>query len=267
MMHPYSPTQMQHVSLHRLQENSGLNNYSGQMGSFMHEDDRSYASSANADAQWQWERDAQQMSPHLHREGKCQAKGSNASLSYYQNKISDPKLGLNQESRVHLQGQDIDLGREDNSSSQTYEGLEKKFTDDIMKLTKKQLDAEDAENARHREAIALRARFATRREELLQKESQARLQQYQLTNTRHYQNDVGGQADMGPRGGYSGASGGGAFPDETQAQRSFSVRGQFNSHKQRRPPSESYGRGRMQGTDSRGPPSSGRGYNTSARYY
>ena len=45
----------------------------------------------------------------------------------------------------------MDVGYEGNHPSQSFEGLEQKFLDDIMKLAREQNDAEDAENARHRE--------------------------------------------------------------------------------------------------------------------
>ncbi|KAM1034079.1 hypothetical protein TB2_036952 [Malus domestica] len=45
----------------------------------------------------------------------------------------------------------MDLVYEDKPSSQTFEDLEKKFLDDIRNLAKEQSDAEDVENARHRE--------------------------------------------------------------------------------------------------------------------
>ena len=45
----------------------------------------------------------------------------------------------------------MEVGYEQDLLSQTLEGLEKKFLDDIMKLAKEQNDAEDAENIRHRE--------------------------------------------------------------------------------------------------------------------
>lgn len=50
--------------------------------------------------------------------------------------------------------EDMDIGYEDNRVVQTFEGLEQRFLDDIMKLNKEQTDAEDAENARHREVCS-----------------------------------------------------------------------------------------------------------------
>lgn len=45
----------------------------------------------------------------------------------------------------------MDVRYEGEHLSQSFEGLEQNFHDDIIKLTKEQNDAEDAEYARHRE--------------------------------------------------------------------------------------------------------------------
>ncbi|KAK7324822.1 hypothetical protein VNO77_28686 [Canavalia gladiata] len=45
----------------------------------------------------------------------------------------------------------MDVGYEGNHLSQTFEGLEQKFLDEISKPAKEQNDAEDSENAWHRE--------------------------------------------------------------------------------------------------------------------
>lgn len=57
----------------------------------------------------------------------------------------------NSESRSQAREEDIDVRFEGNHSSQTFEGLEQAFHEDIVKLTKEQQEAEDAEHARHRE--------------------------------------------------------------------------------------------------------------------
>ena len=49
----------------------------------------------------------------------------------------------------------MEIGFEDKTVNQTFEGLEQRFYDDILKLTKEQNDAEDAENAWHREVGGL----------------------------------------------------------------------------------------------------------------
>lgn len=56
--------------------------------------------------------------------------------------------------RSQLHEEDMDIGYEDNHVLQTFEGLEQRFLDDIMKLSKEQNDAEDAENTRHREVCS-----------------------------------------------------------------------------------------------------------------
>ena len=45
----------------------------------------------------------------------------------------------------------MDIGYEGNPLPQTFEVLEQKFHNDIMKLANEQNDAEDSENARHKE--------------------------------------------------------------------------------------------------------------------
>lgn len=53
--------------------------------------------------------------------------------------------------RAQARHNEMEAGREDNILPQTYEGLEQKFLNDVVKLSKELHDAEDAENARHRE--------------------------------------------------------------------------------------------------------------------
>jgi len=72
--------------------------------------------------------------------------GVDASKSYFQGQSRN-----NNDSRSQAHEEDMDVGYEGNHLSQTFEGLEQNFRDDIMKLTKEQNDAEDAEYARHRE--------------------------------------------------------------------------------------------------------------------
>ncbi|KAM3251464.1 hypothetical protein P3L10_005534 [Capsicum annuum] len=154
--------------------------------------------------QWRWERESpnlptNSMSPNMFPEGQ----GSEASRPYYQSQ-RDPRLALENQGgkdpRAQPREEDMDIGYEDKPVQQTFEGLEQKFLDDIMKLTKEQNDAEDAENSRHRERInaintqyqeqlvALRSRQASHRDEVLRRESHARKQQYEqvaLDNYRH----------------------------------------------------------------------------------
>lgn len=44
-----------------------------------------------------------------------------------------------------------EVGFEDTNHPHTFESLEEKFLEDIIKLTKEQQEAEDKENARHRD--------------------------------------------------------------------------------------------------------------------
>ncbi|XP_019459496.1 PREDICTED: uncharacterized protein LOC109359331 [Lupinus angustifolius] len=86
--------------------------------------------------------------------------------------------------------QDMEIGYEETPPTPTYEGLEQRFKDEIMKLAGEQSDAVNAEFIRYKERIleinteyqemlsALKAQQATRREEFLRKELQARLNQY-----------------------------------------------------------------------------------------
>ncbi|KAJ6983598.1 hypothetical protein NC653_026422 [Populus alba x Populus x berolinensis] len=84
----------------------------------------------------------------------CQ--GGNGARSYYHGPPHDPKSGLENQSnkeasRIQPHEQDMELGFEDNSLPISFEGLERKFLDEVMKLAKEQSDAEDVEKARHRE--------------------------------------------------------------------------------------------------------------------
>lgn len=264
---PYVPSQRRHISDQRMQQNSVASNFSGRPDSYPAEEEQQYGST-KAEGQWQWDRDAQQMSPHLYSDG---GQGGTAGRSHYPSQIPDSKLGSSQESRVHPQEQDMEIGYEDNPALPTLEGLEQKFRGDIMKLTKEDADAEDAENARHKEKIieinnhyqeklsALRGRYATRREEILRKESQARLQEYQLAGMSHYQNNSG-PSEMG-RGHHEYGGARGVVTGEPQQQYGGD---QFDSYRQR---PESFGRGRA---DTRVPTPGGRVYNIGGggpRYY
>ncbi|GAB2277738.1 hypothetical protein Dimus_012441 [Dionaea muscipula] len=268
----FNSSQMQHISAQRMRQNSGINSFPGRPNSFLAMKELPYASN-NTEGQWQWDRDAQRMSPGLHSEGQ----GRIVSRSFYRNQNSDPKVGSNEESRVHTQEEDMEIGYEDDASAKTLETLEQKFLDDITKLTKEHVDAEDAENAQHREKIikineeyqeqlsGLRARHASRREEFLLKEAQLRFQQYQHVGINHHQNNNNNnnnnaQSDIGNQG-FGGPPAPGGVPAE--AHRPFSG-SQFDSYLQH---PESFGRGREHGADARVPAAGGRAYNSAPRYY
>ncbi|CAO2829729.1 unnamed protein product [Amaranthus hypochondriacus] len=247
-----------------MQQNLGVNSYPGRPDSFPAEEGRQYTPT-NAEAQWQWDRDAQQMSPQLYSDGH----GGNAGRSSYPNQMPDTKMSSNLEQRVHAQPQapDMEVGYEDNAAQETFKILDQKFHNDIMTLIKEQDDAEDAENVRHREKIieintqyqeklsALRAKQSARREELLQRESQARLQQYQIACRSPYRNNVGRNVMNQGHHGYGAPD---MIPNEPLGQ--YDGANQFDSYRQHH---ESFGRGRMQAAaDTRIPTPGGRVYNT-----
>ncbi|XP_021901341.1 uncharacterized protein LOC110817208 isoform X3 [Carica papaya] len=86
--------------------------------------------------------------------------GGGGTRSYYQGEsIESSENQVKKENKTQPQEQDMEIGYEDNPLLQTFEGLDKKFLNEIMKLVKEQTDAEDAENVRHRESFSL-FRFA-----------------------------------------------------------------------------------------------------------
>ncbi|KAM7522649.1 hypothetical protein LguiA_012551 [Lonicera macranthoides] len=177
------------------------------------------------------------------------------------------KQGRN-DPRSQPREEDMEIGYEDNLLSQTFEGLEQRFLDDIMKLAKDQADAEDAENARHREKIntinsqyeeqlaALRARHTNRRDEFLRKESHARQQQYQQAGLDLYPN-----SGMSPPSDPHGYSALGAPTGEPH--RAYNA-DQYGSYRER---ARFLGSNRDQGFESRGQYPGGRVYDTGSRYY
>ncbi|KAI9389207.1 hypothetical protein POPTR_008G001700v4 [Populus trichocarpa] len=231
--------------------------------------------SSKAEGQWQWDRDSQnvhnQLPTHTFSEGQV---GSGA-RSYYHGQPPDPKMGLESQSNKEAGGtqphdQDMELGFEDKSLPMSFEGLERKFFDEVTKLAKEQGDAEVAENARHREKIieintryqeklsALRAQQTNRREEFLRKESQARLSQYQQASRSHYPN-----TGLQDARGYSGAAATGPI-SAGETHRAYAS-SQFESYRGR---PQYGGGGRAQGNEGRIPYPEGRVYNNAgARHY
>ncbi|KAJ0702631.1 hypothetical protein HanPI659440_Chr14g0541911 [Helianthus annuus] len=265
--------EMQRMSGQRMEQKS--NNYQG--GHLKSENDKSYGA-PKGEGQWRWERDG---SSHMFNEGQ----GADASRSYYQSQgqrsVSE-KQG-NNDLRSLPREENMEIGYEDNVAGQTFEALEQRFYDDIVKLTKEQNDAEDAEYARHRERVnainaqyeeqlaALRARHTNRRDEFLRRESHARQQQYQQAMEHHqYSSNPMGFSD--PHHGYSAAAAGG------ESQRPYNN----NNNNSNIPHVDSYrDRPRFGGRDSRDPGfeprggqyPGGRGYGSGAgsgsgsRYY
>lgn len=76
--------------------------------------------------------------------------GSDASRSAYQGQRPDSKIGLEKQ-MVRDPRDNKEVGFEDTNHPHTFESLEEKFLEDIIKLTKEQQEAEDKENARHRD--------------------------------------------------------------------------------------------------------------------
>nr|XP_043633186.1 uncharacterized protein LOC122604361 [Erigeron canadensis]XP_043633187.1 uncharacterized protein LOC122604361 [Erigeron canadensis]XP_043633188.1 uncharacterized protein LOC122604361 [Erigeron canadensis] len=208
----YAAAQMQRMSGQRMEHKP--NNYQGRADHVNSESEKSYGG-LKGEGQWRWERDG---SSHMFNEGQ----GADASRSYYQTqgqrsdqRLAPEKQGNDLRSQPREEG--MDIGYEDGAAGQTFEGLEQRFYDDILKLTKEQNDAEDAENARHRERInaintqyeeqlaALRARHTNRRDEFLRRESQARQQQYQQAamEQQHASSAVGFSEPHGYSGGES----------------------------------------------------------------
>ncbi|XP_077225834.1 ubiquitin carboxyl-terminal hydrolase isoform X2 [Tasmannia lanceolata] len=261
-VNPLVASQMQQMSAQRVQHNSAMSRFPGLPDTLPIDDEHKYITS-KAEGQWQWDRDGPKgsnpLSSHLYKEG--QKVDSRSGLEKKQAK-EDP--------RAQSQEQDMEIGYEENPMAQTFEGLEKKFLDEIMKLTKEQQEAEDAEVSRHREKISeingqyqeklmsIRARQISQRDEFLRRESQVRQHQYQQAGLSHYQNSTG---PSDPHGyGVSAVSSAGALEE---AHRAYAA-SQFDSYRER---SQFLARGRNHGLESRGPYPGGRAYESGARYY
>ncbi|PKA45806.1 hypothetical protein AXF42_Ash018357 [Apostasia shenzhenica] len=250
--------QMQHMSTQRMQYNSGRNQFSGRA-----DEEHQYMSS-NTEGQWQWDRGIQKganaMSPHMYKEDQ----GSDVSRSAHNNLRSDSKMASEKQMVRDSRGQllpnqdEMEYGYED--IPQTFETLEQKFLQDIMKLTKEHQEAEDQENARHREKLneinskylenlmTTRARQATHRDDFLLKEMQALHQQYRHACLSSYHNNTA------PSDAYAGsysATAALAVPHQSHERVNF----------------EPYRGGRGRGSQSRGQHRGGRSYNSGGRYY
>lgn len=263
-------SQMQHqLSGQRMRHNQPGMGYPGRPESDCAEVDHPYKSS-KMEGQWQWDRDAQNLSNQMPSHGFNGGLGGDAVRSYY---APDCKPELEnqamKEDKAQHQEQDMEVGYEDNTLPLTFEGLERKFHDDVIRLAKEQSEAEDAENARHRDKIieintryqeklsALRAQQANRREEFLRKESQARLSQYQQAGMSNNLN-----SGLQGAGGYSGTVDSGATAEA--AYRNYPS-AHLDSHRDR---PQYTGGGRTQVSEGRVPYPHGRVYNNSGgRYY
>lgn len=197
---PYALAQMHQIAMQRMQQNGGMNNFLGRPDSFAAGQEQANFP-VKAEGQWQWDKNAPRVSNPVSSQNN-EGQGGNPAQSPYGGQMPDPKMDLekqtNKEHRLSAHEQDMEIGYEDKPSTPSFEGLEQRFLDEIMKLAKELSDAEDAENARHRERIieinvqyqeklsSLRAQQAKRREEFLLKEAQARIHQYKQAASNHY---------------------------------------------------------------------------------
>jgi len=82
------------------------------------------------------------------------AQGNNGIQRYIPDESIDTKVGqqnqANQETD-EAREEDMEIGYDESPPTPTYEGLEQRFIDEIMKLVKDRSDKEDAEFARHNE--------------------------------------------------------------------------------------------------------------------
>ncbi|XP_050369552.1 uncharacterized protein LOC126787698 [Argentina anserina] len=255
----------------------GASDFEGRLEAFTPERDSNpnpipYGAS-KPEAQWRWERDASKpsnpLTPHLFNEGQV----GDTPRSYFQGQRANPKHSLetqsNSDSRSQPHIEDVDLGYEDNPSLQSFDDLEQKFRDDIRKLTNEHNDAEDAENARHKEKIgtintqyeeqlaSLRSRHAGHRDELLRRESNARQHQYQQAVMDRYPKSSMGSSDI------HGYSGNPASATAGDARRSYET-DQYDSYRER---ARFLGGSRDPGFKPRGPYPGGRVYDTGSRFY
>ncbi|KAH7675293.1 hypothetical protein IHE45_08G126700 [Dioscorea alata] len=143
-VNPMMAAQMHHMAAQKSQHNPGVNQFPGREGSLRAEDERQYI--PKAEGQWQWDREASKPSNSLPSHMLDEGQGSEPSRPLYQGHRSESKLVLDKQTN-----KDLEIGYDDNNLPLTFDGLEQKFLQDFLKLTKEQQDAEDIENARHRE--------------------------------------------------------------------------------------------------------------------
>ncbi|XP_050235100.1 uncharacterized protein LOC126683294 [Mercurialis annua] len=266
---------MQHLSSQRMENRPESDHFQGRLEAFTPEREQHFYPSSKVEGQWRWERDESKMSHPLPSQIFAEGQGVDATRSYFQRKGpgQDAKLALEKQGtndpRFGPREDNMQIGFEDKPLVQNFEGIEHKFLDDIMKLAKDQNDAEDAENVRHREKIsaintqyqeqleALRARHASRRDEFLHKESQARQHQYQQSMMGDFPSS--GMVPSDPHGYSAGAPS--AVTNE--AHRAYAT-DQFDSYRE---PARVHGGSRDQGFEARGPYPGGRVYETGRRYY
>lgn len=209
---------MQHIASQQTQYEPNLQPYAGQEGSYY---DEQHNSMDQLGARRQWETGSQNGAYAMAQYGlKGGPQYDERSLSKGVSKEDD-------------HGRDGDAGYDQQGMPQTLDALEQKFVQETMQLTKDLNDAEDKENARHRQAIreiqeqyqqkmvSLRATQGKRRDEFLRHEAHYRQQQYQQYQhqqpqggSKYYNYDMGGPLpggfSNGPRdqAGYGGPGSG-----------------------------------------------------------
>ncbi|XP_061362298.1 uncharacterized protein LOC133306040 [Gastrolobium bilobum] len=195
-----------------------------------------------------------------------EAQANNGIRPYIQDETIDPKFSERIQPNQEMDPpheQDMEIGYEDSPPPPTYERLEQRFIDEIVKLARERSDAEDAEFTRHKERIleidreyreklsSLRAQQATRREEFLSKELQTRLNQYHEGKRKHCPNmkvpDVHGYVTFTAGESISRFGGGTEYKHDGEQTKCLSS-------------------GRSQGSEVRVPLPPGRVYNNSAVY-
>uniref|UniRef100_A0A7N0RCN3 Uncharacterized protein n=1 Tax=Kalanchoe fedtschenkoi TaxID=63787 RepID=A0A7N0RCN3_KALFE len=188
---------------HRLQYEMGMDNYTGKSDLIRTQDER-ISHPSNMESHWPMGHDGSQMLNRVSSHPSRDDRGRNERRPYHQSYVPNPNTDFeNQADREAVQAeQDMEIGYEETPSPLTFEGLERKFNDEIVSLVKEQNDLEDAEITRHKERLmeintqyqqqlsSLRTRQGARREEFLQKESEARRYQFQKSGIQEYPNSM-----------------------------------------------------------------------------
>jgi hypothetical protein len=101
-----------------------------------------------------WSNDLKILALHFSLQFYDAAQGNNAIQSYIPDDSIDAKVSqqnqFNQETD-EAHEEDMEIGYDDKPPTPTYEGLEQRFIDEIMKLVGERSDKENAEFARHNE--------------------------------------------------------------------------------------------------------------------
>lgn len=187
---------MQHIASQQTQYDPNMQPYAGQEGPYY---DEQHNSMDQMNQRRQWETGTQNgsfaMAPY----------GLKGGPQYDERSISKGVI------KEEDHGRDAEAGFDQQAMTQTLESLEQKFVQETMQLTKDLNDAEDKENARHRQAIreiqeqyqqkmvSLRAQQGKRRDEFLRQEAHFRQQQYHQyqhqqsqSGSKFYNYDLGG---------------------------------------------------------------------------